>query len=54
MQFPKTFFLNFFNYRSLTYPCSRSLFESRVALRIKHPYEEQARAYRMSCEIKTP
>ena len=40
--------------RSLTYPCSRSLFESRVTLGIKHPYEERARAYRISCEIKTP
>ena len=26
---------------------SRSLMESRVALRLKHPYEEQARAYRI-------
>ena len=32
---------------AVTYPCSRSLFESRVALRIKHPYEEQVRAYRI-------
>ena len=48
--------LNFFNddfKRSLTFPCSRSLFESRVALRIKHTYKEEARAYRISCEIKT-
>ena len=30
------------------HPCSRSLFERRVVLRIKHPYEEQARAYRIS------
>ena len=47
-------FLNDDFKRSLTYPCSRSLFECRVALRIIHPYEEQARAYRISCEIKTP
>ena len=49
--------LNFFNddvKRSLTYPSSRILFESLVALRIKHSYEEQARVYRISCEIKTP
>ena len=35
------------------YGCSRRLFESRVALKIKRPYEEQARAYRLSCEMKT-
>ena len=49
--------LNFLNddfKRSLTYSYSRSLFESRVALRVKHPYEEQVRAYRISCETKTP
>ena len=40
--------------RSLTCPCSGSLLESRVALRIMHPYKKQARAYRISCEIKTP
>ena len=40
--------------RSMTYPCLRSLDESRAALRIKHSQEEQALAYRMSCEIKTP
>ena len=34
--------------------CARSLFESRVALRIKHPYKEQARAYHISCKKKTP
>ena len=39
---------------SFTYPCPRSLLESRTALRIKHSQEEQAIAYRMSCEIKTP
>ena len=47
-------FLNDDLKRSLTYPCSRRLFEGRFALRIKHPYEEQGRAYRISCEIKTP
>ena len=31
----------------MTYPCSRSLFESRVTLRIKHPYEEQAIPYKL-------
>ena len=40
--------------RSLTYPCSKILLESRVDLRIKHSYEEQARAYRKSCETITP
>ena len=39
---------------SLTYPCSRSLYESCDALRIKHSEEEQVMAYRMSCEIKGP
>ena len=29
------------------YPCLSSLLESRLALRIKHLYEEQARAYRI-------
>ena len=29
------------------FPCSRSLFESRVALRIKHPYEEQGISYKL-------
>ena len=46
-------FLNDDYKRSLTYPCSGSLFESRVTIRIKHPHEEQARSY-ISCEIKTP
>ena len=40
--------------RSLTYPCRRSIDESRAALRIKHSSEEQTLAYSMSCEIKTP
>ena len=31
-----------------TYPCSRILFENYVALKIKHSYEEQTRAYRIS------
>ena len=39
--------------RSFTYPFSRSLFESRVTLRIKHSYKEQAQAHRISCEITT-
>ena len=39
--------------RSLVYPCSRSLLESRVALRINDPYKEQARAYRISCYTNT-
>ena len=38
--------------RSLTYPCSRSLYESRAPIRIKHSYEEQALAYLMNCEVK--
>ena len=49
--------LNFLNddfKRSARYPCLSSLLESRLALRIKHSYEEQARAYRISWEIKTP
>ena len=37
--------------RYVTYPCSRSLFGSNDALRIKHPYEEQAPTYRINCEI---
>ena len=32
--------------------CSRSLLESRIALRIKHPYEEQTRVYLINCEGK--
>ena len=40
--------------RSVRYPCLSSLLESRLALKIKHSYEEQARAYRISWEIKTP
>ena len=40
--------------RSLTYPCPRSLHESRPALRIKHFFEEQTLAYPVSCEINTP
>ena len=38
---------NFFNddsKRNFTYPCSRSFYEGRVALKISHPYEEQGRA----------
>ena len=35
-------------------PCSRSLFESRVALKRKHSHEVQARAYLISCEFNTP
>ena len=41
-------FLNDDFKRSTRYPCSSSLLESRLALRIKHSYEEQARAYRIS------
>ena len=40
--------------RTLTYPCPRSLDESRTALRIKHLQKEQALTYRMSSEVKTP
>ena len=50
-------FLNFLNddfKRSTSYPCLSSLLESRLARRIKHLYEEQARAYRIISEIKTP
>ena len=34
-------------------PVQKAYFESRVALKIKHSYQEQAWAYRKSCEIKT-
>ena len=44
-------FLNDDFKRSLTYSYSRSLFETRVPLRMKHPYEEKARTYCLSCEI---
>ena len=43
--------INFLNddfKRSTRYPCLSSLLESRLTLRIKHSYEEQARAYRIS------
>ena len=43
----KTFLNDDFK-RSTRYPCLSSLLESRLALRIKHSYEEQARAYRIS------
>ena len=39
---------------SLIYPCLRRIFESHIALRIKHQYVEQAWAYHISCDIKTP
>ena len=38
--------------RSFTYPCSRSLLESRVALRIKCLYEEHARVSRISYDMR--
>ena len=41
-------FLNDDFKRSTRFPCLSSLLESRLALRIKHSYEEQARAYRIS------
>ena len=40
--------------RSTRYPCLCSLLESRINLRIEHSYEEQARAYYICWEIKTP
>ena len=42
----KTFLNDDFK-RSWTHPCSRSLFESLVALKIKHSYEEQAIKYHL-------
>ena len=48
---PKKFLNDDFK-RSARYPCLSSLLESRLALSIKHSYEEQARAYRISWEIK--
>ena len=40
-------FLNDDSKRSTRYPCLSSLLESRLAPRIKHSYEEHARAYRI-------
>ena len=53
---PESNFFNDDSKLSLTYPCSRSLFESHTALRIKRQYKEQARVSRtcISFEIKTP
>ena len=45
-------FLNDDFKRSLTYSFSGSLLEIHITLIIKYPYEEQAVAYRISCEIK--
>ena len=38
--------------RSTRYTCLSSLLETRLALRIKQSYDQQARAYRISWEIK--
>ena len=45
-------FLNDDFKRTTRYPCLSSLLESRLALRIKHSHQEQARAYCKSLEIK--
>ena len=37
----------------MMYPCLSSVLESRLALRINHSYEEQARAYRTSWDDET-
>ena len=47
-------FLNDHFKRSTRYPCLSSILESRLALRIKHSYTEQAQTYLISWEIKTP
>ena len=37
----------------MVYPCLISLLEDHLDLWIKHSFEEQARAYRISCDMKT-
>ena len=49
-----TNFLNDDFKRSMMYLHLNSFLECRLALGIKHLYDEQVRVYRLSCETKMP